>query len=234
VTDEGPIDPPARPGWTVLGGLALTFFALGVTVNVLMLERIGSAPRTVVAALVVNAATSELAFVAVRDAGGSLVAALVAGWIVASRFGLLAVSLGARLRVGTAHRAAAGLQSFDPNVTLAVQQPDPSSVVRVFWTVTLAMHAGWWSGTFVGVFLGNVIGDSQRLGLDVVFPAALLAIIGNLLRSRPGALAAAVGGGLCLVMLPWAPAGLPIVVSLVGAFVALAVTPTPAVPGVAR
>jgi predicted branched-subunit amino acid permease len=212
-----------RPGWSELGGLTLTFFALGVTVNVLVLERVGSESKTIVAALFVNSATTELAYLAVRDAGGSILAALIAGWVVASRFGLLAVSLGGRIRVGRGHRAIAGLQSFDPNVTLAIQQIYPREVIRTFWIVTAAMHLGWWSGTFVGVFLGNVIGDAQRLGLDTVFPAALLAIIGNLLRQRPGAAAALIGGGLCVVMIPWAPAGVPIIVSLVGAFVALRV-----------
>ncbi|MFZ8998574.1 MAG: branched-chain amino acid ABC transporter permease, partial [Ilumatobacteraceae bacterium] len=82
----------------------------------------------------------------------------------------------------------------------------------------------WYLGIVVGVFLGNVIGDAERFGLDAVFPAALLAIIGNLLRQRAGAVAAAVGGGLCLVLVPVAPAGVPIVVSVVGAFVALRVS----------
>ena len=215
------------PGWTDLGALTLTFFALGVTVNVLVLERVGSEALTIGAALLVNAATTELAYIAVRDAGGTQVAAVIAGWVVASRFGLLAVSLGARLRVGRIHRAIAASQAFDPNVGLAIQQRTPSQVVRVFWRVTAAMHAGWYLGIVVGVFLGNVIGDADRLGLDAVFPAALLAIIGNLLRRRPGAVAAAVGGLLCLVLIPIAPAGVPIIVSLAGALVALRVAEGP-------
>ena len=217
----------AHPGWSVLSGIALTFFALGVTVGVLVLDRTGSEAKTIVAAIVVNSATSELAFLAVRDAGGSLVAAVVAGWVVASRFGLLAASLGGRMRGGVAHRAAAGLQSFDPNVGVAVQQSSPRDVIRVFWMVTAAMHVGWWSGTFAGVFLGNIIGDFDRLGLDAVFPALMLAIIGNLLRQRPGLVAGVVGGGLCLVLIPIAPAGIPIIVSLVGAMIALRVRTAP-------
>jgi predicted branched-subunit amino acid permease len=218
-------EPPPRDAWPShadLATLCFTFFALGVTVNVLVLERVGSEARTVVAAFGINAATTELAYLAVRDAGGTQLAALVAGWVVASRFGLLAASLGARLHVGTWHRVAAGLQSFDPNVTFAIQQEQARDVVRVFWRVTAAMHLGWFAGTIVGVTLGNVIGDADRFGLDAVFPAALLAIIGGLLRDRPPAVAAAVGGGLCLVLIPVAPAGLPIIVSVAGAFVALA------------
>ena len=219
-----PADRSAWPSRVDLATLCFTFFALGVTVNVLVLERVGSEVRTVVAAFGINAATTELAYLAVRDAGGTQIAAVVAGWVVASRFGLLAASLGARLRVGPLHRAAAGLQSFDPNVTFAIQQREARDVARVFWRVTAAMHLGWFAGTLVGVTLGNVIGDADRYGLDAVFPAALLAIIGGLLRERPAALAAAVGGGLCLVLIPIAPAGLPIIASLVGAVVALAWT----------
>jgi len=216
------------PRWSDLAALALTFFALGVTVNVLVLERVGSESLTVGAAILINAATTELAYLAVRDAGGSVVAAVIAGWVVASRFGLLAVSLGARLRVGRWHRAAAAIFAFDPNVALAIQQPTPRRVMRVFWIVLAAMHAGWYVGVFVGVFLGNVIGDADRLGLDAVFPAALLAIIANLLRRRDGASAAAVGAGLCLVLIPVAPAGVPIILSLLGALVALRVEERPA------
>ena len=185
---------PRRPGLEVLLGIGLTFFTLGVTVNVLVLERTGSELRTVVAALVVNAATTELAYLAVRDAGGGLLAGLVAGWVVATRFGLLAAGLGARLEVGRWHRAAAGLQSFDPNVGVAVQESEPRAVISVFWWVTLAMHLGWVSGTLIGVFLGNVIGDAERLGLDAVFPALLLAVIASLLRRRDGLTAALLGG----------------------------------------
>jgi predicted branched-subunit amino acid permease len=219
--DPDPVGAPAPPGRADLTAICLTFFALGVTVNVLVLDRVGSEGLTIAAAMLVNAATSELAYLAVRDSGGSQVAAIAAGWVVASRFGLLAVSLGSRLRVGPVHRAAAALESFDPNVTLAIQQHHPRQVVGVFWRVTAAMMLGWVIGTLAGVFLGNVIGDADRLGLDAVFPAALLAIIGNLLRRRDGARAAALGGGLCAVLLPIAPAGLPIIASLFGALAAL-------------
>ena len=216
-----------RPDLGVLLGIGLTFFTLGVTVNVLVLERTGSELRTVVAALVVNAATTELAYLAVRDAGGGLLAGLIAGWVVATRFGLLAAGLGARISVGRWHRMAAGLQSFDPNVGIAVQERHARDVIRVFWWVTLMMHVGWISGTLVGVFLGNVIGDADRLGLDAVFPALLLAVIANLLRRRDGLAAAMAGAIVCAALIPVSPAGVPIILSLVGVLAAL-VVPEPA------
>lgn len=227
------------PALSDLATFALTFFALGVTVNLLVLEAGTSNGLTILAAVAVYSATSELAYLAVKDAGGTEVAAVVAAWVVSSRFGLLAVSLGAKLSGGLWHRAAAAVNSFDPNVALAVQQQDSRSVARVFWRMTAALMVGWWTGTIVGVFLGNVIGDSDRLGLDAMFPAAMLAIIGNTLRRSDGAIAALAGGALCLILIPLVPAGVPIIASVAGAVVAVFVTadqtqnPAPPSPGAA-
>ncbi len=227
-------DDLSGPAWSDLGTFALTFFALGVTVNLLVLEAGTSSGLTIFAAFAVYSATSELAYLAVKDAGGTEVAAVVAAWVVSSRFGLLAVSLGAKLPGGIWHRAAAAVNSFDPNVALAIQQTDGRQVVRVFWRVTAALMTGWWLGTLVGVFLGNVIGDADRFGLDALFPAAMLAIIGNGLRQRDGALAALIGGLLCLVLIPLVPAGLPIIASVTGAVVAVRLTKPPDSASISR
>jgi len=201
--------------------LAFTYFAVGVTVSVAMIERGISIPTTLGAALVIYSATSELAFLAVRDAGGSAAIGVLSGWLVASRFGLLALSLGARYQAPTLERAAAAINSFDPNVGLAVQQADRSELRRVFWRVTAALMIGWWIGSLVGVFLGDVIGDGRAWGLDAVFPATLMAIIGALVRRRDGLTAAVVGAGICCLLIPVAPGGLPILASALGAVVAV-------------
>lgn len=196
--------------------MAISFFSLGVTLQVLLIDAGASATRAIIASAVIFSATSEFAYLAVRDGGGSDWAAIAAGWVVATRFGILAVSLSARLPEGVWRRAAAALNAFDPNVAVAVQQSDPHSVEREFWRTTAGMLIGWFSGIAVGTFLGNVLGDIGRWGLDAVFPAALLAIIGNLLRRRDGLISGLAGGLICLALLPIAPAGLPIILSVLG------------------
>lgn len=203
--------------------MAVTFFALGVTLQVLLIEAGTSSTRAFVASVVIFSATSEFAYLAVRNGGGSEWAAIVAGWVVATRFGILAVSLVPRLPKGLPLRVLAALNAFDPNVAMAVQQENPKAVEREFWRTTSAMMIGWFLGIAVGTFLGNVIGDTSRIGLDAVFPAALLAIIGNILRSRDGFVAGVAGGLICLGLLPIAPAGLPIILSVFGVGVALLV-----------
>jgi len=201
--------------------MALTFFSLGVTMQVVLIDNGTSATRALVASSVIFSATSQFAYLAVRDGGGSDWAAIAAGWVVATRFGILAVSLAPRLPQGILRRAAAALNAFDPNVGIAVQQESPQAVEREFWKTTAGMMIGWFIGLGVGTFLGNVLGDTQRLGLDAIFPAALLAIIGNLLRRKDGFIAGVAGAVICLVLLPFVPAGLPIILSVLGVAIAL-------------
>jgi len=201
--------------------MGITFFSLAVTLQVVLIDTGTSALRAFVASAIIFSATSQFAYLAVKDAGGGDWAAIIAGIIVATRFGILAVSLSRRLPGGVVRRTLAALNAFDPNVAIAVQQPTPEGVEREFWRTTAGMMIGWFSGISVGTFLGDVLGDTQRLGLDAVFPAALLAIIGNLLRTKDGRIAGVAGGLLCLALLPIAPPGLPIILSLGGVLVAM-------------
>ncbi len=73
------------------------------------------------------------------------------------------------------------------------------------------MFVCWNLGTAIGAASGGVLGDPRRLGLDAMLPAAFLALLAPHL-ARPEARRIAVAGGLiALVMVPIAPAGLPIV-----------------------
>ena len=206
--------------------IAVTFFSLGVTLQVVLIDRGTSLWRAFTASAVIFSATSQFAYLAVRDAGGSDWAAIAAGTIVATRFGILSMSLIPRLPEGRVRRSAAAVNAFDPNVAVGIQQDTPAAVEREFWRVTAAMMLGWFAGIGVGTFLGNVLGDVDRLGLDAVFPAALLAIIGNLLRTREGLTSALAGGAICLVLIPIAPAGVPIILSVLGVVVALRIART--------
>ena len=210
-----------RLGWADSAALTITFFSLGVTLQVLLIDRGASLLNALTASTVIWSATSQFAYLAVRDAEGSDWAAIAAGTIVATRFGILAMSLIPRLPEGRARRAAAAVNAFDPNVAMGVQQMTPAAVEREFWRTTAAMMLGWFSGIAIGTFLGNVLGDVDRFGLDAVFPAALLAIIGNLLRTNEGLTSAVAGGLICLALIPLAPAGVPIIASVVGVVIAL-------------
>lgn len=74
----------------------------------------------------------------------------------------------------------------------------------------------WNAGTLAGALLGSGIGDPRSLGLDAMFPAAFLALLAPQLR-RPGApVAAILGAMIAVAVLPFAPAGVPIIAALAG------------------
>ncbi len=202
-----------------LATLAFTYFAVGVTVSVAMVERGVPTGVTIVAAVMVYSATSELAYLAVDDVGGSMFAAVASGWLVASRFGLLAASLNRRFEGSPAQRAAAAFTALDPSVAVAIQEPTPKETKSTYWRVSFVLLFGFWAGSLVGLFLGNIMGDTDQWGLDAVFPAALLSIIGSLLRRSEGLLAGVTGAVACLALIPFAPGGLPILASSLGAVV---------------
>ena len=46
-----------------------------------------------------------------------------------------------------------------------------------FWIAGLSVFVFWNTGTLVGVFIGEVVGNPQQWGLDATFPAAFLAFV---------------------------------------------------------
>ena len=85
-------------------------------------------------------------------------------------------------------------------------KPDAGVIVRVgavLWCV-------WVSGTFVGILLGDRLGDPDSYGLDAAFPALFVAILWPLVQHRSAAVAAFGGAGVALLLAPFTPAGVPL------------------------
>ena len=75
----------------------------------------------------------------------------------------------------------------------------------------------WNAGTLAGALSGELLGDPKALGMDAIFPAVFLALLVPQVRTR-GALAAAVAGAaIAIVLLPIAPAGVPVMASALAA-----------------
>jgi predicted branched-subunit amino acid permease len=59
--------------------------------------------------------------------------------------------------------------------------------------------------------VGEAIADPASLGLDAAFPALFLALLVPQLRSRHALAAALLAAGVALVLIPFTPAGIPII-----------------------
>lgn len=235
MTDPNAAEPAgsdsARPPWSTLFTLGFSFVAVGMTVSVALVNANTPPSIIMVAATVIFSATSELAYITVRDGGGSQLAAIASGWLVASRFGLLTTTLGTKMGGSRKGRAAAALTSVDPNVAIAVAEQTPRRVRAAFWWTTASLLVGFMIGSLIGIVVGNVVADIRTWGIDAIFPAALLAIIASSLRRRDGLSAAIIGAAVCLALTPFVPGGVPILASVVGAVIAARAFAAPDAPG---
>jgi predicted branched-subunit amino acid permease len=101
-----------------------------------------------------------------------------------------------------------------------------------YWLAALCVWLPWNAATVVGVVGGQVIPDPTRLGLDVVFPAAMAGLAILLVRSRRDLLAALVGAALAVGLgLATDPSVGVVAGGLVGPLVALVAIPAPATDG---
>jgi predicted branched-subunit amino acid permease len=75
----------------------------------------------------------------------------------------------------------------------------------------LSLFLVWNLATLTGAFLGGVIPDPERTGVDFVFPVAFLALLVPLLRRRVDVTVAVVAGAAAYGLAKALPGGLPVV-----------------------
>lgn len=137
-------------------------------------------------------------------------AAVLAAVLVGGRFLAMGIAIGPSLRGGPLRRALEGQAIVDTSFVLA-RTGEAQFGARRLLGATAPQFASWVFGTLVGVLAGSRIGDPERFGLDVVFPAFFLVLLAHELR-EPSSRAAAVAGGLiALILIPLTPPGVPVI-----------------------
>jgi predicted branched-subunit amino acid permease len=81
-------------------------------------------------------------------------------------------------------------------------------------------------GTVIGVLAGAVISNPDTLGLDAIFPAFFLGLLFDELRRSGAVTVALLGAVIALVLIPFAPPGVPIIAAALAALLGLR-GPTP-------
>lgn len=196
--------------------LAVSYFVGGISGAMVMTGAGTPGWIVLVSSVTAYSLSSMLTLTAVLSTGGSMAAAVLSATLVGARFGVMAAAVAPRLERSVPRRVLAAHCVVDPAVSIALREPDPLEGRRSFWRSVRMLTGGWIVGTIVGVLVGSHIGDPKRLGLDVVFPASLVALLGSPLRRRDAAVAAITAAAVFLVLVPNAPAGVPVLASLLG------------------
>ncbi len=197
-------------------GIGIAVGIYGVSFGVLAVAAGLSPAQACVMSMLTFTGASQFAFIGVLATGGGALAALGPAVMLAVRNAAYGLSLAPILPGRLRERALLAHLVIDETTAMARAHDDPAAARHAFLATGLSVWVCWNLGTLVGALLGGGIGDPRKLGLDAMFPAAFLALLAPQLR-RPGAPVAAVTGVvLAAVLVPFTPAGVPVIAALAG------------------
>jgi 4-azaleucine resistance transporter AzlC len=193
--------------------------AIGVAFGLLARSVIGAIPA-IVMSLVVFAGSAQLTAVSVLAAGGSGAAAVLSGLLMNLRFLPMGVAAASVFRGGPLRRALEAQALAD--ASWAIAGDGTGRFDRgLLLGASIPQALGWWVGTAIGALGGAWLPDTHALGLDAVFPAFFLLLLIDQVRDRRALTAALLGATICLLLIPHAPAGIPVAASAAGALIGL-------------
>jgi 4-azaleucine resistance transporter AzlC len=197
-------------------GIGIAVGVYGISFGVLAVAAGLSPAQACVMSMLVFTGASQFAFIGVLAGGGGALAAMGPAVMLAMRNAAYGLSLVPILPKRLRDRALLAHLVIDETTAMARAQDDPGMARRAFLATGISVWLCWNAGTLIGALIGGGLGDPRALGLDAMFPAAFLALLAPQLR-RPGAPVAAVAGAMIAVaVLPFAPAGVPVIAALAG------------------
>ena len=210
-----------RAGFRAGIPFAIAAGVLAISFGVVAEPVIGTA-ATLVMSVLVFAGAAQFGSVAVLAAGGGIATAVIASILLNARYLTMGIALAPSLRGRWPRRAAYGEAMVDASWAMADRgrgRFDPDFMVGA----TLPCYPAWIAGTAIGLFGGDLIGDPADYGLDALFPAFFLALLlgGELRSDRLAAAVAVLGALLALVLIPVAPAGVPVIAASAAALLGL-------------
>jgi 4-azaleucine resistance transporter AzlC len=198
---------------------AVVGFVLSLSFGVLARQAGFSPLQAIVTAAIVFAGSAQFAAVSIVAGGGGIGAAIAAAALMNSRFLPMGVALAPSLPGRMLKRAAQGQTVVDASWAMANRGGGRFDRHFLFGA-TAVQYCTWLLGTTVGALAGSGL-DPRALGLDAIFPAFFLALLGAELRDARSRGAALGGGLIALALGPLAPAGVPVLAASAAALIGL-------------
>ncbi|MFM7262803.1 MAG: AzlC family ABC transporter permease [Acidimicrobiales bacterium] len=205
--------------------IGVAFVVFGMSFGVLAVGAGATVAQTCVMSLFVFTGASQLSVVSVIGAGGSAASAFGGAVLLAGRNAVYGLALSPLLRGSLVSRLVGTQWVIDETTALVTAEHDPAARRTAFWVSAPILYAAWNLGTLLGALAGNSI-DPSTYGLDVAAPVMFTAMIVPHLRTRNGRRAAAFGAASSVLLVPFLPVGLPILVAAFGILFGLQPEPT--------
>jgi 4-azaleucine resistance transporter AzlC len=202
-----------RAGSRAIAPFLPAVLAFGLSFGVLARASGMGALAPVVMSATTFAGSAQFAAAAILGDAGTVAAAVVAAVLLNARYAPMSVAAGASFRGPLWRRFFASQLIVDESWALSARGGGRFDVPFLLG-VGLTLYPMWVAGTALGVVAGDLIGDPERLGLDAAFPALFLALLAGQIETRDARLAAVLGGAIAAVLVPVAPAGIPIIAAV--------------------
>lgn len=203
--------------------IALTALVTGAAFGAIAVAAKVPVWLTCATSLLVFAGGSQFMVLGVVTAGGSPIAAVLAGLLLNARHFPFGLAVGDVLGTRWPGRLLGSHIMIDESVAFAMAERDPARARAAYWTCGLALVLTWNTGTLLGALVGQFVGDPNRFGLDAAFPAALLALLLPALRDRVTLRVALLGAVIAVATTPLLPPGLPVLLAALGLVAAIPV-----------
>jgi len=213
-----------RRGLRLGAPFSVVSFLLSASFGVVAVEAGLSPLQAVVMSAVVHAGSAQFAAVAIIGGGGGIVPSVAAASMANARFLAMGIALAPSLPGRAHHRGLQGQANVDPSWVLA-NNGDGTFDRRLLFGATTPQYAGWVLGTLTGALAGDLLGGTERFGLDAIFPTFFLALLLGELRRPASRPLAVVGAVVALALVPFTPAGVPVLAAAATALVGLAGLP---------
>ncbi len=217
---------PARPVRDGVG-LGLAVGVSGVAFGAAAVSSGLTAWQASALSLLAFTGASQFALAGVVAAGGSLLAGTAGAILLGSRNTLYGLRLADVLRPRGPRRLLAALGVIDETTAMTLAQADPVSGRKAFTATFGMLYLTWNVATLAGAIGAGRVGSPQAFGLDVVGPAAFLALIYPRLRAGRTERVVALGGaGIALATTAVLPVGVPVILAAVAALAGALASPT--------
>lgn len=194
--------------------------AIGLAFGVLAKDAGWGVVAPVVASLIIYSGSAQFASVSVLAAGGTVPAAVLAAALVNARFMAMSLSVAPSLKGSRLRRSLESQAIVDTSWAMA-NRGDGTFDRATLIGMTIPQYVSWGAGTLAGVLLGDVLGDTDRFGLDVLFPAFFLALLMAESHGSEPLVAALLGGAIALMLIPLTPPGVPVIAACAVALLGL-------------
>ena len=204
---KNPVDRTALSVAFTVGLYGAAFGAAGVTAGFSILQ-------TCLLSILLFSGASQFAVVGIMGAGGSAISAIATATLLGFRNALYGLQMAPILKVGGLKRVLAAQITIDESTAVATLQENDADRKRGFYVTGIGVYIFWNLFTYLGALGASAIGDPSVWGLDAAVPAAFCGLIWPRLKNKTQFLVSAIAIAWALLLTPIAPAGIPIITTV--------------------